>query len=323
MVSLTVKMAKIVEPEVIIWRIRHIVMEGVIMPATRTDLVDNYKGFLDDKHPTRVKSYRDLLKNQPASARAEAVIFHFFQANIDDVRVEEDPKKGGVDFRCKTGNTEFVAEVTCLDAEAVARESGLRNEVPENSSSGSYRRITRLLRGKASGKASQMSEYGCPRILVITCEHIDANHLLSSRIAAEFFLTSDTKITIPNPLANPKPGLGLETNLEHSAFFRLDEKTGQLESCRHSISAILLCSVSDYRTLIVGVLHPDPIHKLPIKCLPSIPFVRLKKWPPENSKIQTEWVTHKSLNSNTSDEQILEKPMAFSFYYDENLSKNN
>ena len=288
------------------------------MLITIMDLVDNYKDFLDDKHPTRVKSYRALLKHDPASARAEAVMFHFFKANLDHVQVKEDPKIGGVDFRCETGSTEFVVEVTSLDAEAVARESGLKNEISENRSSGSYCLITGLLRRKASGKASQMSGYDCPRILAITCEHINANHLLSSRIAAEFFLTSNTKITIPNPCANPKPGVGLETDLENSAFFRFNEKTTQLESCRRSISAILLCGVSNYQTLIVGVLHPDPVHKFPIEFLPSLPFVKLKKWPPENSKIGTEWVTHKSANGNTTTEQILDEPRALSFNYDEN-----
>ena len=291
------------------------------MLITIMDLVDNYNDFLDDKHPTRVKSYRDLLKNHPASARAEAVIFHFFKANLDHVQVEEDPKKGGVDFRCKTGSTEFVVEVTCLDAENVACASGLKNEISENRSSGSYSQITGLLRSKASDKASQMSGYDCPRILAMTCEHIDANHLLGSRIAAESFLTSETKITIPNPLANPKPDIGLETNLEDSAFFRFNRKTTHLESCRRSISAILLCGVSDYQTLIVGVLHPDPVHKFPIEFLPSLPFVKLKKWPPENSKIGTEWITHKSANNNTTTEQILDEPRALSFNYDEFFMK--
>ena len=287
------------------------------MLTTRMDLVDNYKDFLDDKHPTSVKPYSARLKDKPASARAEAVMFHFFKANLDHVQVEEDPSEGGVDFRCKTGSTEFVAEVTCLDAETVADASGLKNEISENSSSGSYSRITGLLRSKASDKAPQMSGYHCPRILAITCEHIDANHLLSSRIAAEFLLTSDTKITIPNPRANPKPDIGLETNLEDSVFFRFNKDTTQLELCRQSISAILLCGVSDYQTLIVGVLHPDPVHKFPIEFLPSLPFVKLKKWPPENSKIGTEWITHKSANSNTTTEQILDEPRALSFNYDE------
>ncbi len=41
---------------------------------------------------------------------------------------------------------------------------------------------------------------------------------------------------------------------------------------------------------VLGILHPDPIYKLPIQFLPSVPFVRLKKWPPEDGILLTEWV---------------------------------
>ena len=292
-------------------------MKKMITFTTITDLVDIYKCFLDDKCPTRVKSYCELLKSQPASARAEAVIFYFFKTNLDEVQIEEDRNKGGVDFRCKTDRTEFVAEVTTLNVESVAHESGLKNQIPKNRSLRSYSRITNLLRTKASDKAKQMAGYDCPRILVITCEHYDADSLLSDRIAAEFFLTSETKITIPHPLSNPKSELGLETDLKYSAFFRFNETTEELESCRQSISAILLCATFKYETRVVGILHPDPAHKFPIKFLPSVPFVRLKKWPPENSRIGTEWVIHKLTNGNTATEQILDEPKAFSFYYNE------
>ena len=166
-----------------------------------------------------------------------------------------------------------------------------------------------------------MAGYDLPRILAITYEHYDADILLSSRIAAEFLLTSETKITIPHPLANPKPDFGLETDLEDSVFFRFNKTTGQLESCRRSISVILLCSITEYQTRIIGILHPDPVHKFSIESLPSLPFVRLKKWPPDNSRIGTEWVTHKSTNGNTTTEQILDEPKAFSFYYNEELGK--
>ncbi len=58
---------------------------------------------------------------------------------------------------------------------------------------------------------------------------------------------------------------------------------------------------------IIGLLHPDPVHKFPIKFLPLIPFVRLKKWPPQNNRIGIEWVTHKQAENTTSE--------AFTFYY--------
>ena len=269
------------------------------MCATITNIVDSYEHFLQNEYPSRIKPFRNLLTSQRASATAEAVTFHFFRASVDEVQIEEDPVKGGVDFRCKTQKSEFVAEVTHLDAESVAQASGLKNEIPETGSVRSYSRITRLLRTNASDKTPQMSGYCCPTILVMTCDHVDAMDLLSSKIAAEFLLTSDTAISIPHPRATPKPDLGLETDLADSVFFRFNKGNNKFESCRQSISAILLCSVFGNAMKVIGILHPDPVHKFPIKFLPSIPFVRLKKWPPENNRIGIEWVTHEQTNDTT------------------------
>ena len=265
------------------------------------------KNFLNDKYPAHIKKYFcDRLASHPAGAKAEAVAFYFFRSNVDDVLIEEASGVGGADFRCKTQESEFVAEVTSLDAEAVAQASGLKNEIPEESVVvRSYCRITHLLRTNASNKTAQMSGYCCPTILIMMCDHVDAMDLLSSKIAAEFLLTSDTCISIPYPLATPRPDLGLETNLADSVFFR--EKNGEFESCRQSISVILLCSILGNAMKVVGILHPDPIHKFPIKFLPSIPFVRLKKWPPEHDRIGTEWVTHEQMDGTMSE--------AFTFYY--------
>ena len=267
------------------------------MFTTKEDLADNYKKFLTNEHPERIKSYCALLASHPASARAEAITFYFLRDNADKVQIEEDPTKGGVDFCCETRKSEFVVEVTHLEDESVSQASGKRNEIPENNTVGSYCRITHLLRSNASDKVRQMSGYCCPRLLVMTSEHIYANDLLSSKIAAEFLLTSDTSIPVPHPSAKPEPALILETNLENSVFFRSNNQNNDFESCRRSISAILLCSIYANAMGIIGILHPDPVHKFPIKFFPTIPFVKLKKWPPENNKIATEWVTHKQTNT--------------------------
>ena len=255
------------------------------------DIVGNYKNFLGNKYPKRFKAFGDLLASQPASARAEAVTFYFFRDRVDEVQIEEDPDKGGVDFRCVTRKSEFVVEVTHLEDESISQASGLKNEIPEKTTVRSFCWITHLLRTTVSGKADQMSGYCCPRILVITSEHVYANDLLSSKIASKFLLTSDTSIPITNP--EPEQDLVLQTCLEDSVFFRSNKQNNDFESCRQSISAILLCSIHENAMEIVGILHPDPVHKFPIRFLPTIPFVKLNRWPPKNNKIKPEWVTHK------------------------------
>lgn len=264
------------------------------------DLVENYERFLNVNYSKHIEPFHNRLQNNPESARAEAVVFSFLTENHADVQLEEDLVKGGVDFRCKIDKTEFVVEVTHLDSESVTHASGLPDEIPQTGSGRHYSMITPLLRKKASDKASQMCKYNCPRILVITSEHPHASTVLDVRAASDL-LTSETKVAISD---TPSEALDLITGLEDSVFFRL--KNGKLESCRQSISAILLFSISGVSAFAVGLLHPDPAYKFPLKLLSSLPFVRMKEWPPENGRIWTEWQN-----------QETQKLRCYRFWYDE------
>ena len=210
--------------------------------------------------------------------------------NVDDVNLAEDISTGGADFLCKSNDVEFIVEVTCIETESVVTQSGWKNRVPptQNKAAFSFGMITYKLRGKVSSKAAQLSGNNIPRILIITSEHIGADFLLGPR-AAEILLTSDIKIEVP--IGKPINKVGLSTDLKDSVFFRF--KDGSLESCRRSISVILLISIFDDKSLIVGILHPDPQYIFPIMLLPSVPFLRMKKWPPENNNIEIEWVINK------------------------------
>lgn len=253
-----------------------------------TEVINSYKSFLEVKYPSHFQSYCRRLKNQSESAKAEAVTFSFLRSIFDDVLLAEDISTGGADFLCKSNDAEFISEVTCLKAESVAAQSGWKNEVPENGSAGSFGMITRKLLTKASSKAAQLSGYSFPRILIITCEHIASDFLLGSH-GAETLLTSDTKIEVP--IGKPIANFDLVTNLKNSVF--LLYKNGTWKSCKRSISAILLFSIFADKTLLVGILHPDPVYKFPIRLLPSVPFLRMKEWPPNNNRVETEWVIHK------------------------------
>jgi hypothetical protein len=64
---------------------------------------------------------------------------------------------------------------------------------------------------------------------------------------------------------------------------------------------LLLVSILADKSLVTGILHPDPNYEFPIKLLPSVPFLKIKRWPPENNLIEIEW--------------IIQKPEAAEFYY--------
>jgi hypothetical protein len=54
-----------------------------------------------------------------------------------------------------------------------------------------------------------------------------------------------------------------------------------------------LLSIFADKSLVVGILHPDPIYEFPIKLVPSVPFLRMKEWPPKNGIIETAWIVYK------------------------------
>ena len=252
------------------------------------EVIESYKVFLEVKYPKHSLSYCTRLKNNPESAKAEAITFSILRSNFDDVKLAEDISTGGADFFCSSNDVKFIIEVTCLEAESVATQSGWKNKVPPNGNAFSFGMITHMLRTKASAKVPQLSGHSIPRILIITSEHMGADFLLGPR-GAETLLTSNIKIEVP--IGKPINKVGLSTDLKDSVFFRF--KDGSLESCRRSISAILLISIFTDKSLIYGILHPDPQYVFPIMLLPSVPFLRMKKWPPENNNIEIEWVINK------------------------------
>lgn len=210
--------------------------------------IESYKDFLKVKYPAHYKLFCNRLDSQPESARAEAVTFSLFRSVLDDVKIEEDVVTGGPDFLCVAENAKFIVEVTCLEGDAVAAQSGFPNGLPEDGSGGYFGMITHMLRTKVSEKTPQLSGYGMPRALAITSEHIVADELLGP-YAAEMFLTSDTKITVPIVAGETiDEKIHLTTDLKDSVFFRF--KNGVVELCRRSISTIFLISILDRKSVV-------------------------------------------------------------------------
>ena len=204
-----------------------------------TEVINSYKNFLEVKYPSHFQSYCRRLKNQSESAKAEAVTFSFLRSNFDDVLLAEDISTGGADFLCKSNGAEFISEVTCLEAESVAAQSGWKNEVPENGSAGFFGMITHMLRTKASSKAAQLSGHSFPRILVITCEHIAADVLLGTH-GAETLLTSDTKIEVPigKPIENLDLSVRVFNSLKRTGITTVGDVIELLEKGDEAVMSI-------------------------------------------------------------------------------------
>ena len=168
------------------------------------DLVDEYKLFLEGHHPERANSFDILCRNQPESARTEAVVFAFLMWNDYDIAVEETPDGGGVDFRVRNGNTEFVVEATSILRDTFTNRSNVPED-PWASGRGVHvdpYDVCHKVRQKVAAKAEQMSGYGCPTILVIACEHGEYQTCLKKDedvgIGADSFLTSPRVLGLPD-----------------------------------------------------------------------------------------------------------------------------
>ncbi len=113
------------------------------------EIVEKYKNYLLTKCLERHKTFSDLERSKPESARAEAVLFFVLRSQGFDVTIYEDPSTGGPDLSCKAPYDTFVAGVTCLEVNAVTK----RSCVEEGASSGWSEPLTYALRTKASTKA--------------------------------------------------------------------------------------------------------------------------------------------------------------------------
>ncbi len=244
--------------------------------------------FLHTKHPTHYPKFNNLLNADREAAFGEAAVFSLLKTYFR-VRPEpaDVPGTGGVDFVCQKGKPEeFVVEVTSLKPDAVAEHSGIPTVV-EDDAGGPFEMTTGQLFATVRSKADQLAGYQCPRVLAITSTHPASSFLLGPT-GAEFLLTSEPTITYP--LAGSGGAVTLKTNLKRSVFFAPGESGDQIIPRRRSVSAVLLISLNDDRSSIVGLLHPEPARKLSIEHFRDVPFLRVANWPIKAGAINTEWI---------------------------------
>ena len=246
--------------------------------------VKSYQQYLEVKHPALFSQYNSRLCRQPEGARAEAVVHSALRQVCDSVTIAEDPSHGGPDFLCALAGSSFVTEVTAVAPDVVKDRSSFAP-----CDAGSFSFITHTLRNRISDKSPQLAHETMPRVLVIASEHAGSNILLGPR-AAEYLMAGDLNISIPFDGQGKEPSQA--TQLSDSAFFRFNKTSGDVESCRRSVSAVLLVSIYDGTCGVVGVLHPDPAVVFVQDLLPNVPYLSLRHWPVQNRSVEMEWTTY-------------------------------
>jgi hypothetical protein len=259
----------------------------------------SYKSYIKSKYPERIKVFRAIEKNNPESARAEAVVHSLLESNEVEVTINENPSTGGADLSCENFGHKFLVEVTSFESSTVTKKSNIPDEDPDGIKAHVFSYITSLLQKKAIAKVEQLADEPHPRILAICSEHI-ANSVLFNKFATKELMTGNTKIKVElNKPSAPHKNI---TELESSVFIRKDSE-GKIESCRRSISAILLVQVINDSCRVYGLLHPDPKVEFRYELLPRIPFIRFSTWPVKKNQIFCEW--------------IIEDPDPYTSYYNE------
>jgi len=250
------------------------------------EVLKSYKTFLSVKYPPHLVELKKREVSNSDGVKLEAAMFSVARHYRLTPKISEIIGEGGVDFLCSSDKYKFLLEVTHLDSASIEEKSGMANKLSTEGRAISM--ITNLLRSKASNKATQLSGHLVPRVLCIGASHI-GSPIFMGKEAAEWLMTSDTKISVSigKPNAEPK----LITGLEKSVFFRFDSK-GKIEPCRQSISAILLVILDANSCLIKGLLHPAPAIPFDISLFPDIHFLKVANWPCSEGQIITEWIIH-------------------------------
>jgi hypothetical protein len=263
--------------------------------ASIDDVLKSYGEYLALAHPPNFKRFQNTLVSSRESAIAEAMVFQILDQLRVNPQINDTVEAGGADFICNRGyrsgvlqrfaapniQDRFVVEATSLDIDAVTDRSGIPDEI-EDLEGGPFSLLT--LRNKVAAKAPQLANYDMPRVLAIASSHSGISALFNTA-TAEWFLTSPPKWRMPIDGGEVTQVIDLG-----SSVFLKPGPAGTIEACRQSISAILLVSIHGDRSCVCGILHPDPARPLSIGFLPTIPFVRLAKWPIAGGKLETEWV---------------------------------
>jgi hypothetical protein len=252
---------------------------------TLNTTIDSYREYLLTL-PEHRKRFDQRLKEHPPAARAEAAIFAFLRAEGCDPVINEDITTGGADFCCRHPQP-FVVEVTSLEDVVMAARAGTSADLPANGeiSALDMEEVLNLVRTTVSNKAAQLANHPVPRLLAICSEYWGTSAFFGPGGAAEIMyggsiisVNFDTTTMTAGPTQ-------VKTELREAPFFRI--KNGNVESCRRSVSALLLVHLGPDACHVVGLLHPDAAIPFPIENLPTVAFGQVK-WP--TNVLKVEWV---------------------------------
>jgi len=249
-----------------------------------------FSKWLDAQNHATAQSWSRRLNSRQAdqveSATAEAVVWDFIGCRCEEMRLNEAPGSGGVDFEFTVNSRSFLVEVTNISTAAASKASGM----PDTElSTGFYGLLTKNIRQKVRGKLRQAKhQTDRPLLVFATTLHWNASCLCFNRSAVEFAMGSPPKITGKfNPASGEVEGnLYQSTDFSQSVFLSPHSVIGSdgmpiAQAKYQPISGFMVGGFGvDARSVsVLGALNPEASRPFDPAMLPDVPFCSFRDWP--------------------------------------------
>ena len=235
------------------------------------DAISSHRTWLAQFEHWRRTSWEQLLDNEPEAAICEAETRKFLSEQGIKVEPFEEQTRGGPDFACASSDDEalFYVEVTCLNAEAISKKTGLYAQ-PASVRKGRYCLLTQQIFNKCTDKVRQLANLDRPALLATATLNWEASSIICSFSQIRDVFFGETKTVRIESSAEGELRGSLLTQCRNSAFV-----TPQTETPRKPISGLLLCGFARQTPRVVGLIHPCPARPFDRSALPQVPFHRL------------------------------------------------
>jgi hypothetical protein len=236
--------------------------------------------------PDHLAAWQGRHAHDPEGAIAEAWVRRELSKQVE-VEPYEIPGQGGVDYRCRTQESEvFAVEVANLDADAVGKRTGLPEKVEEWEGGSPGCIASKLMRVRLS-KSAQLAKIAEPVLLALTClqETVTFTHFCGS--GARDLLVPPTERGITSSRERPI--------FNHAFFFKPGTELRPYTDACPEVAGVLLCAVPW-----VEADGQQPVTTLVLNPLPRHPFDRA--WLPNvrRSALSSNWSTTDPCNWGVS-----------------------
>ena len=237
-----------------------------------------------------LRNWEKLLAADPEAGACEAAVRQILESNGN--RVEPNENLTGAtqspDFRCEQAGEIFYVEVTCISIKKATEMSGMTHQLQQGAFH--YGQLNGAIFNASRQKTPQCAGLGAPALIAIGTFHFQASALCFQKRHIEMLLTGQELITaaIDAKTGDAVGETYLSTQLRSAAFVRPGEHR-PIEHARNPVSGMVLCGFGSDPAQIVGVIHPQPIHKFRHELLPRFEFCRLLPGY-EDGILATEWI---------------------------------